>query len=375
MIAIVLAFAAQDFQWPVSGSYEQGFYDAFSGKGASYYYDHNHTQQYFAGYNVTGTRLHRAIDIGCVTGTTVRAARWGWAYQYSDSSYGNFVIVEHESGYYTLYAHLSSYATSWGQYVETGQTVGYSGATGFVTGPHLHFEIRHSGSTSYGAYAHYVPGSNIGAGNEIPFDYPNIGPIAGGGPPAGPGGLWAQAQSGTEIYFQWDGVWGADGYWLDIALSWDDLVNMTGSFMNHYNGGSTSFTWGGLIPGATYYWRVYAFNAYGGNHGYPAGPVTTPSGGGPPGQPGGLWPNDWTWVSGSSVTLDWWDVADAWSYEVQILYWTGSSWANYYTYSAGGSALSFWPQIHWTYYAWRVRASNGAGAGAWSDWAYWYYNN
>ena len=64
------------------------------------------------------------------------------------SSYGNYVMIYHSDGTYTLYAHMSSLAVSAGQTVTQGQTIGYVGSTGWATGPHLHFEVRNaSGST------------------------------------------------------------------------------------------------------------------------------------------------------------------------------------------------------------------------------------
>ena len=62
--------------------------------------------------------------------------------------YGNYVMIYHSNGAYTLYAHMSSLAVSVGQTVTQGQVIGYVGDTGWATGPHLHFEIRNaSGST------------------------------------------------------------------------------------------------------------------------------------------------------------------------------------------------------------------------------------
>ncbi len=77
----------------------------------------------------TGTSL-KAVGAG-----TVVSAGWGGAY-------GNQVVIQLTDGHYAQYAHLSSLSVSAGQSVTAGQQVGLSGATGNVTGPHLHFEIR-----------------------------------------------------------------------------------------------------------------------------------------------------------------------------------------------------------------------------------------
>ncbi|WP_053912874.1 LysM peptidoglycan-binding domain-containing M23 family metallopeptidase [Streptomyces sp. SCSIO 75703] len=77
----------------------------------------------------TGTSL-KAVGSG-----TVVSAGWGGAY-------GNQVVIKLADGHYAQYAHLSALSVSAGQSVTAGQQVGLSGATGNVTGPHLHFEIR-----------------------------------------------------------------------------------------------------------------------------------------------------------------------------------------------------------------------------------------
>ncbi|MEV7544244.1 LysM peptidoglycan-binding domain-containing M23 family metallopeptidase [Streptomyces sp. NPDC089915] len=86
---------------------------------------------------------HTGVDFIASTGTTVRAvgagtvvsAGWGGAY-------GNQVVIRHADGKYSQYGHLSQLNVSTGQTVTAGQSIGLSGATGNVTGPHLHFEIR-----------------------------------------------------------------------------------------------------------------------------------------------------------------------------------------------------------------------------------------
>ncbi|QTL99602.1 peptidoglycan DD-metalloendopeptidase family protein [Iocasia frigidifontis] len=91
-------------------------------------------------------RMHEGIDFAVNTGTRIRAARsgkiiyGGWA-----SGYGNTVIIEHERGVRSLYAHNSKLLVSSGQRVERGQAIALSGNTGNSTGPHLHFEIQING--------------------------------------------------------------------------------------------------------------------------------------------------------------------------------------------------------------------------------------
>lgn len=92
-------------------------------------------------------RAHQGVDIAVPTGTTVRAVgagrvlTAGWS-----SGYGLLVTVEHEDGIVTAYAHLSTILVSAGQRVIPGTPVARSGNTGRSTGPHLHFEVRRSGS-------------------------------------------------------------------------------------------------------------------------------------------------------------------------------------------------------------------------------------
>ncbi|MEU2623729.1 peptidoglycan DD-metalloendopeptidase family protein [Streptomyces sp. NPDC007157] len=101
------------------------------------------------GYHVAGSMwssgYHTGVDFVVPTGTPVKAvgtgtvvtAGWGGAY-------GNQVVIRLADGYYAQYGHLSALSVSVGQTVTAGQQVGLSGATGNVTGPHLHFEIRTS---------------------------------------------------------------------------------------------------------------------------------------------------------------------------------------------------------------------------------------
>lgn len=87
-------------------------------------------------------RHHNGIDYGVPHGTAVRASRGGQVVS-SDwmGGYGQTIIIQHEGGYATLYAHLSERLVSEGDIVRQGQVIGYVGSTGLSTGPHLHFEI------------------------------------------------------------------------------------------------------------------------------------------------------------------------------------------------------------------------------------------
>ena len=91
--------------------------------------------------------LHPGIDIGVPTGTPIKAAAagkviyCGWM-----SGYGNLVMIDHGGGIATLYGHQSRVAVACGVDVAQGQIIGYSGCTGFCTGPHVHFEVRVNGT-------------------------------------------------------------------------------------------------------------------------------------------------------------------------------------------------------------------------------------
>ncbi len=99
------------------------------------------------GYGVAGSMwssgYHTGVDFSVAEGTSVVAVTSGEVVSAGDGgAYGNEVVILHPDGHYTEYAHLSSISVSAGQQVGTGEQIGLSGATGNVTGPHLHFEVR-----------------------------------------------------------------------------------------------------------------------------------------------------------------------------------------------------------------------------------------
>jgi murein DD-endopeptidase MepM/ murein hydrolase activator NlpD len=99
------------------------------------------------GFGYPGGRRHDGIDYPAPYGTAVGAAGVGTVISagWNSGGYGNLVIVQHRLGYQTYYAHLSRFAVSSGSHVAGGVRIGYVGATGHATGPHLHFELRHNG--------------------------------------------------------------------------------------------------------------------------------------------------------------------------------------------------------------------------------------
>jgi murein DD-endopeptidase MepM/ murein hydrolase activator NlpD len=116
-----------EFQWPVRGPITSPFgmrVDPITGRYA----------------------LHSGIDIGADYGTPIQAAADGIVIFSSwYGGYGNAIIIDHGSGLSTLYAHCSAMYVQLNQPVQRGQVIGAVGATGYATGPHLHFEIRVNG--------------------------------------------------------------------------------------------------------------------------------------------------------------------------------------------------------------------------------------
>jgi peptidoglycan hydrolase-like protein with peptidoglycan-binding domain len=93
-------------------------------------------------------RLHTGLDFPEPKGTPIHAGGVGVVSfaGFNTGGYGNLVVISHRLGFESWYAHMSVIAASAGQRVTGGQTIGYVGATGHATGPHLHFEVRHFGT-------------------------------------------------------------------------------------------------------------------------------------------------------------------------------------------------------------------------------------
>jgi murein DD-endopeptidase MepM/ murein hydrolase activator NlpD len=114
--------------WPVNGRILSRFgerQDPFSGEGA----------------------IHTGLDISADMGTPVHAAADGIvARAQYDGGYGRMVVIDHGDGMQSWYAHLGRYEVVPGQEIRRGEVLGFSGASGRVTSPHLHFEVRMGGS-------------------------------------------------------------------------------------------------------------------------------------------------------------------------------------------------------------------------------------
>jgi murein DD-endopeptidase MepM/ murein hydrolase activator NlpD len=94
-----------------------------------------------------GYRWHAGLDIGILRTLDVRAAADGvvvsTGFVQGYDGYGDVVVISHRYGYSTIYAHLSRALVHPGQVVQQGELVGEAGCTGWCTGTHLHFELRH----------------------------------------------------------------------------------------------------------------------------------------------------------------------------------------------------------------------------------------
>ena len=114
--------------WPVYGHLLSSYgsrSDPFSGEGA----------------------FHTGVDLQAASGTPVHASADGIVLRAEWSGrYGKLVVIQHGNGMQTFYAHLSRFDVIPGQDARQGQVIGYSGATGRVTAPHLHYEVRVGGT-------------------------------------------------------------------------------------------------------------------------------------------------------------------------------------------------------------------------------------
>lgn len=114
------------FRWPLAG------------------YGYGNITQYYGGM-YSGVP-HKGLDVGVPYGTPIYASESGEVISAEYHwSWGNNVLIWHNSTYQTRYAHCSSLAVSAGQYVQKGQVIGYVGSTGQSSGPHLHFEVYQNG--------------------------------------------------------------------------------------------------------------------------------------------------------------------------------------------------------------------------------------
>lgn len=105
-----------------------------------------------------GEKFHYGVDLAVDTGTTVRAFAAGTVDYIGESDvYGQYLQLDHGGGVTSFYAHCSKLCVQQGQKVSVGEKVAESGATGEVTGPHLHFEMKKDGVRLNPAYYISLP--------------------------------------------------------------------------------------------------------------------------------------------------------------------------------------------------------------------------
>ena len=110
---------------------------------------YTHLSTYFGEPDAIYGRPHRGIDVPAPSGTSIHAVAGGVVIRSEwDDSWGNYVRIEHEGGYQTLYAHQTSRNVAAGDTVSAGQVIGFVGNTGDSLGAHLHLEWWASGGGS-----------------------------------------------------------------------------------------------------------------------------------------------------------------------------------------------------------------------------------
>lgn len=98
-------------------------------------------------YGPRKSRRHQGVDLPLAVGASIYATFPGKVRvsRYSESGYGHYIVIRHENGLETFYAHLSERKVAVGDWVNAGQIIGLGGSTGRSTGPHLHYEVRYQG--------------------------------------------------------------------------------------------------------------------------------------------------------------------------------------------------------------------------------------
>jgi murein DD-endopeptidase MepM/ murein hydrolase activator NlpD len=128
-----------------------------------------------------GKRRHHGVDIANVQGTAIVASASGVVYKVINGcgvgdfgcggGYGNNVVIQHDNGYFTRYAHLSQIFVVQGQRVKQGEKIAAMGNTGRSYGSHLHFEIRKGGSFTDQAVVFSTVGLIIPQPHDVGFKY------------------------------------------------------------------------------------------------------------------------------------------------------------------------------------------------------------
>ena len=94
-------------------------------------------------YNGKTQSTHQGLDYSAATGTEIKAANSGRAAIVRDMYFeGGLIVIDHGESIFTLYMHLSEFLVKEGAAVDKGRRIGKSGASGRVTGPHLHFAVQ-----------------------------------------------------------------------------------------------------------------------------------------------------------------------------------------------------------------------------------------